>query len=111
MKLILLFALFAICFSFSSVLISEDKKKTTLDYWTKQTLSQAVPIENLSNFDEFISFGAAEEKPVEEKLRADTEFVRPESLYSETPYKTMGKLYFKFTGFHFLFKFRKTCIL
>lgn len=95
----------SLCFvlSYSSIItkiVDEKELKATAAYWTKENFAKAVPMEQLISEDHFLkSLPESVEKMLQDgELKADTEFVRPESLYQEYPYKTMGKFFFKFQG-------------
>jgi hypothetical protein len=89
-------------FAFETKIFSQDAQKATIAFWTAENLKRAVPVESLisDKFSLFTKLPESIEKSFQDKdsLKADTEFVRPESLYSQHPYKTTGKLFFKFQG-------------
>jgi len=76
--------------------ISKEEIKNTLLYWTKERIEKAVPLENIlpENFFKKIP----KINLPKDEIKADTEFVRPETLYQEHPYKTIGKALFRFQG-------------
>jgi len=88
--------------SFITKVVTENELKSTVEYWTKENLEKAVPMEQLISQDPSFLKALPEsiEKIFQDKnsLKADTEYVRPESLYQEFPYKTIGKFFFRFQG-------------
>lgn len=103
MKFVVLVLLSIIALSFSSFItkiFDQNELKSAQSYWTKENLEKAVPMEQLISEPSFLtSLPKDIEKVFQDgQLKADTEFVRPESLYQEYPYKTMGKFFFKFQG-------------
>jgi V8-like Glu-specific endopeptidase len=99
---ILLLALFVFAFAFDSQVISKSAQDATVAFWTKEKMMSAVPMETLVSQTPglFTSLPSDIEKHFQDGAAAiaDTEPVRPESLYQAHPYKTIGKLFFKFQG-------------
>jgi hypothetical protein len=63
---------------------SEDERKEALEYWTPERIEKAVPLESILP-ESFFKNIPKITMPNNEK--ADTEYVRPETLYQENPCK------------------------
>jgi len=100
MKIILLFALiFAIkAITYEGCTFTKSETTETLKFWTKEMMAKSIPMESILQ-DKYI-----DKLPLDfitadyDKKEPTTDYVKPESLYQETPYRSVGKAYFLFQG-------------
>ena len=96
--LIVLLQIFALTqgFSYSAVTFDEKQRVSALQFWTPEMMKKATPMERFIKTDKLKKY--FKEPSVKDTIKADTDFVKPESLYQKAPYKRTGKVYFLFGG-------------
>eukprot|EP01080_Neovahlkampfia_damariscottae_P007156 gene7156-11469_t len=78
--------------SYSGISFNEKEQQESLKYWTPERMASAIPMENIltnKTLEKLVYEGKIVVKP-------DTDFVKPESLYQEQPYKTVGRAFFRY---------------
>eukprot|EP01080_Neovahlkampfia_damariscottae_P011515 gene11515-4679_t len=96
---VVLLVIFALtqAFQYSAITFDEKQRASALQFWTPQMMKRAVPMERFIKEKDFKEY-FRKEITQKEIVKADTEYVKPESLYQKKPYKGAGKVYFLFGG-------------